>query len=277
MILVQNKAERKPSSACTDASCAAPVHHATGTISSAGDSPTRIAILTDIHANLPALTAVLAEVRRHGCERIYHAGDLIDIGPYPAEVVDLARACDMICVRGNHEAWLMGDAPVGLGKGLRDQDEMEHEQWTLSRLDQAQRDFICAMPPIISETIDRVHLSVVHFALAADGRSISDVSPRWSDDRILDLFARTPGALVCFGHLHDRRFNRIYRGRRFLNPGAVGCSHRGEASFATVDISGGRFTIAEHRVAYERGPLLAAFDVLDVPARDFIRKVFFGV
>jgi len=210
-----------------------------GRVHPSPDGATRIAILTDIHANLPALTAVLSEVRRLGCGRIYHAGDLIDIGPYPAEVVDLARACDMICVRGNHEAWLMGDAPVGLGKGLRDQAEMEHEQWTLSRLDQAQRDFIRGMPPIVRETIDSVHFSVVHFALAADGRSISDVSPLWSDARILDLFARTPGALICFGHLHERRFNRTYRGRRFLNPGAVGCSPRGEARFATVDIAGG--------------------------------------
>lgn len=237
---------------------------------------TRIAVLTDIHANLPALTAVLPEVRRLDCERIYHAGDLVDIGPYPAEVVDLARACGMICVRGNHEAWLMGDAPVGLGQGLRDESEMEHEQWTLSQLDPAQRDFIRRMPPIIKETIDGVHLSVVHFALAADGCSISDVNPRWSDGRILDLFAGTPGALVCYGHLHERCFNGRHRGRHFLNPGAVGCSHRGEARFATVDITAGRFAIAEHRVAYEREPLLAAFDVFEVPARDFIRKVFFG-
>lgn len=43
----------------------------------------RIAILADVHANLPALTAVLADAREHGCERIYHAGDLIGIGPYP--------------------------------------------------------------------------------------------------------------------------------------------------------------------------------------------------
>lgn len=248
-----------------------------GCVRPSPNSATRVALLTDVHANLPALTAVLAEVGRLGCERIYHAGDLVDIGPYPAEVVDLARVRGMICVRGNHEAWLMGDAPAGLGKGLRDENEMQHELWTLSQLDQAQRDFICAMPPIISETIDGVHLSMVHFALAADGRSISDVSPRWSDTRILDLFARTPGALICFGHLHERRFNRTYRGRHYLNPGAVGCSHRGEARFATVDIAGGRFAIAEHRVAYERGPLLAAFDVLEVPARDFIRKVFFGV
>lgn len=52
----------------------------------------RVAILADVHANLPALTAALADARTNQCERVYHAGDLIGIGPYPAEVVDLARA-----------------------------------------------------------------------------------------------------------------------------------------------------------------------------------------
>ena len=44
-----------------------------------------------------------------------------------------------------------------------------------------------------------------------------------------------------------------------------------------VKIADGHFMIEERRVAYERGPLLARYDELEVPARDFIRKVFFGV
>jgi hypothetical protein len=71
----------------------------------------RIAILANVHANLPALTAVLADARQRGCERVYHAGDLIAAGPYPAEVVDLARANGMICVQGNHEAWVTTGLP----------------------------------------------------------------------------------------------------------------------------------------------------------------------
>ena len=67
----------------------------------------RIAMLADSHANLPALTAVLEDIHRRGCERIYHAGDLIAIGPYPAEVVDLAMANGMRCVLGNHDELLL--------------------------------------------------------------------------------------------------------------------------------------------------------------------------
>jgi len=47
-------------------------------------SSVRIATLADVHANLPALPAVLADAHARGCERIYHAGDLIGIGPCPA-------------------------------------------------------------------------------------------------------------------------------------------------------------------------------------------------
>jgi putative phosphoesterase len=236
----------------------------------------RIAILADAHANLPALSAALADARRCGCERVYHAGDLIAIGPYPAEVVDLARSSGMACVQGNHDAWVTTGLPSDPIPGLQDDDELMHQHWTHSRLDKARRDFVRGLPHAISETISGVRLVVVHFALAADGCSFRDVSPRWGDAEILDLFADTPGALVCFGHLHERRFNRDYDGRHFLNPGAVGCSHRSEASYAVVDVTNGSFAIEERRVAYERGPLLARYDELEVPARNFIRKAFFG-
>jgi putative phosphoesterase len=237
----------------------------------------RIAILADVHANLPALSAVLADAQQRGCEQIYHAGDLIAIGPYPAEVVDLARASGMICVQGNHEAWVTTGLPPDPVPGLQDDGELMHQHWTHSRLDRARRDFIRGLPWAISETIQGVRLTVVHFALAVDGRSLKDVSPRWDDAGILDLFTDTPGDLVCFGHLHERRFNREYHGRHFLNPGAAGCSRRPEATYAIIEMADGHFAIEERQVTYEREALLARYDALEIPARAFIRKVFFGV
>lgn len=240
-------------------------------------SSVRIAILADVHANLPALTAVLTDAQVCGCERIYHAGDLIGIGPYPGEVVDLARSSGMRCVQGNHEAWVTTGLPPDPVPGLQDDDELLHQHWTHSRLDRPRRDFVRGLPHAISETIHGVHLTVVHFALAADGRSLVAVSPRWGDAEILDLFADTSGDMICFGHLHERRFNCAYQGQRFLNPGATGCSQRPEAAYAIVDIADGRCEIAEQRVTYDRSALLARYDALEIPARDFIRKAFFGV
>lgn len=84
----------------------------------------RIALLADIHANLPALTAVLADIQPRGCERLYHAGDLIAIGPYPAEVVDLAMSTGMRCVQGNHDELLLKGIPQDPTPGMHDDERM---------------------------------------------------------------------------------------------------------------------------------------------------------
>ena len=236
----------------------------------------RIAMLADSHANLPALTAVLEDIYRRGCERIYHAGDLIAIGPYPAEVVDLAMANGMRCVLGNHDELFLKGIPLDPTPGM-DDDELRHQHWTHSRLDKGRRDFIRGFPYSLREEIEGVKLTVVHFALTREGDGFRSVNPRGSDEEILGLFGDTPGELVCFGHLHGRRFNREFSGRHFLNPGAVGCSYQAEACYAMLDLSGGSFAIEECRVKYERGALLERYRELEIPAREVILRVFFGV
>ena len=68
----------------------------------------RIAVFTDVHANLPALRAALEAIRARGCEAVFSTGDAIAIGPYPAECLDLLLGTPGIeCVKGNHEAWLV--------------------------------------------------------------------------------------------------------------------------------------------------------------------------
>lgn len=183
----------------------------------------------------------------------------------------------MRCVQGNHEAWVTTGLPPDPIPGLMDEDELLHQHWTHSCLNRPRRDFIRGLPFMICETIQGVRLTVVHCALTADGCTRMEVNPRWDAAAILDLFAETPGDLICFGHLHERRFNCEYQGRRFLNPGAASCSHRSAAAYAIVDIADGPCEIAEQRVTYDRSALVARYDALEIPARDFIRKVFFGV
>jgi len=240
-----------------------------------GDT-TRLAILSDIHANLPALDVVLADIGRLACDRIYHAGDLIGIGPYPAEVVDLARDTGLRCVQGNHDQLLTTGIPLAPTPNM-DDGELMHQHWTHSRLHLAHRDFIRAFPYLRRETIDGVDLTVVHFALTAAGNSFKRVSPGGSDEEILRSFDETPGTLVCFGHLHSRQFNRQFAGRHFLSAGGVGCSHDSTAAYAVLDLHGGAFEVELRKVKYERGALLKRYDELEVPARESIRKAFFGV
>lgn len=237
----------------------------------------RIAALADVHANLPALRAVLDDAARCGCDRIYHAGDLIAIGPYPAEVVDLARASGMQCVQGNHEEWLARGLPPDPTPAM-DDEELRHQHWTHSRLDAARRNYLRTLPYVIDEVLDGLRVIVVHFALDADGneRRFSSIDFRSKDEEVLDAFSAPPGSLVCFGHLHGRRIFRERGGCLFLNPGTVGCGREPVADYAVVRIERGRCTVEDRRVPYDRTTLLARYDELEVPARDSIRRQFFG-
>ena len=67
----------------------------------------RLALVSDIHSNLEALEAVFADIEDYGCERIYCLGDIIDYGPNPVEVLDLAMEKFDMCLLGNHEEAVM--------------------------------------------------------------------------------------------------------------------------------------------------------------------------
>lgn len=75
----------------------------------------KIAIISDIHGNLPALEAVLADIRARGIELIYNLGDLIGKGPHSAEVVDVCRQVCQVVVRGNWDEYVpqVENNPIG--------------------------------------------------------------------------------------------------------------------------------------------------------------------
>lgn len=72
----------------------------------------KIGIITDIHSNSIALEKILRYFEKEGCEKIICCGDIIGIGPFPEETVQLVRGIkDLIAVRGNHEEYLLGELP----------------------------------------------------------------------------------------------------------------------------------------------------------------------
>ena len=67
----------------------------------------RIALLADVHGNLPALEAVMEGIRRHKPDRIISLGDQVNLGPSPKEVLSLLRAENVECISGNHERYIL--------------------------------------------------------------------------------------------------------------------------------------------------------------------------
>ena len=72
----------------------------------------KIAVLTDVHGNLPALQAAMRAIRREDADAIFHTGDAIGIGPFPAECLELllgTPGVHLIC--GNHDSWFSTGIP----------------------------------------------------------------------------------------------------------------------------------------------------------------------
>lgn len=155
----------------------------------------RTLILTDIHANLPALKAVLMDAGEF--ERLVFLGDLANFGPHPAECVDLLRKYEPVCVIGNHDEQIVSMAPRNFW-----------DLWAQNHLSSNQLEWISGFVPHL--VIDG-HILAIHGVYNVD----YDILPNTPDWKIVDAFKDhvTPGIdEVWFGHYHydiDRVINGI--------------------------------------------------------------------
>ncbi len=94
----------------------------------------KIGIFQDIHANLPALKKGIEVFREKQCEKIFHVGDLIGIGPHPKEVFDLAYSIpEMEFIMGNHDHWYGFGLPSPI-PGYMNNEEVAHHKWTHNQI-----------------------------------------------------------------------------------------------------------------------------------------------
>lgn len=102
----------------------------------------RIAVLSDIHSNLEALDAVLADARSAGYDLLCSLGDIVGYGPSPAECVDLVQSLAAVSLSGNH------DAAVVRLTSIEEFNEFARSviEWTVSQLDAAQIEYLTMLP-----------------------------------------------------------------------------------------------------------------------------------
>ena len=221
-----------------------------------GETVSRIAVISDIHSNLQALTAVLERIDALDVDGLYCLGDIVGYGANPVECVDLVRARVAGAVQGNHDA-LIADPSLRLDFNVYSLAAVDHNRALLSR-----------------DRLDWLHRLPTR--LRPDERTQFVHGPPGDRDRYLvfldDLLEAATALLeddgpgVCFfGHTHHQvLFDgqsllrpqpgevRVDPARRVLiNPGSVGQPRDGDprAGFAVLDRE--RDVVAFHRVAYD--------------------------
>lgn len=178
----------------------------------------RIALLSDLHANLPFAEAAVRAARVLSSDRIVHLGDAIDLGPWPSETLDFLQSEDVIMLKGNHEEYSVAGIPQSMQEAL-DPAVLDHMAWTRARLRVDQIATMATLPLKLVRRIDRFTIRYQHFMI--DAGRVSDRRLDTHEAGPVDAFAIGENEIVCFGHTHRREWS--YReGRGYLNPGATG-------------------------------------------------------
>jgi predicted phosphodiesterase len=181
----------------------------------------RVAVLNDIHGNLPALEAVLAEVE---ADLIVVGGD-VGPGPLVSECLELLAPLNARYVMGNGDRELIdldpgSNAPAAL------------LEWCQERLTSADRDRLAAFEPTVS--VDGVLFC--HGSPRSDTETITAVSP---EERLAPMFEGVAEAVIVCGHTHHQ-FDRAVLVKRLLNAGSVGMPYEDEAAAYWLVLENGK-------------------------------------
>jgi putative phosphoesterase len=195
----------------------------------------RVAVITDIHANLPALEAVLQAIEWTDVDAVYCGGDLVGYGPWPNEVCRLIEERGIPTIYGNYD-YAIGRDLEDCGCAYRDPHDRElGEQsvaWTLEHTDAQSKAFMRELPFDLRFELASKRIRLVHGSPRKVNEYLFGDKPTRTFERIAAL---ADCDVLVFGHTH-KPWIREYGGVLFVNCGSIGKPKDGDprAAFAVL-------------------------------------------
>jgi len=236
----------------------------------------RYALISDIHANLPALEAVLADVdRRSDVDATFHLGDLVGYCPWPNETVALLRERGIAGIAGNYDSTTGTDYPhCGCRYENAEQEALSHRsyEWTRAHVTPGTKRFLATLPFRVDLRPGGGHLSGGPRVILVHGAPTLNTL-YWTEDRpdsfctqMAGIAGAKPGDVLAFGHTH-RPWHRVVENVHFLNTGSVGKPKDGDwrAGYVLLSIGSGETVPEFVRVEYDVERTMAAIRASDLP------------
>jgi putative phosphoesterase len=243
----------------------------------------RTAIFSDVHANLPALEAVRADIEATGVDARYGLGDLVGYAPWPNEVLERLRDEGFPIVMGNYDDGTAFDREeCGCGYNTPAEQALGDRSfaWTKAHVSATHRDRLATLRPEIRFEVDGLRFLLVH----GSPRLINEYL---YEDRAEATFARIAAdadadIIVC-GHTH-RPYDKTVAGVRFVDVGSAGKPKDGDprGCWALLETGPGGLTVEFRRVTYDVEQAASAILASDLPsefadqlreARGYLRPV----
>jgi predicted phosphodiesterase len=237
----------------------------------------RIAVLSDIHGNLPALEAVLRAVAPY--DAVWQLGDIVGYGPQPNEVVERLVAESAIGVRGNHDSAALGD----LATDAFNDDARAAIEWTAERLSESARGWLAGLPRrrdeqgftlthgsprdptweyIFSAPIARANFAAFLTSHCLVGHTHVPLVFREDDGKVQEIDVRDGATLAL-----DKR-------RTIINPGSVGQPRDGDPRACAMILDTDSRTLRWHRVEYPVQRVQRLMADRSMPARLVLRLAY---
>ena len=221
----------------------------------------KYALISDIHANLPALEAVLEHIgRQSGIAATYHLGDLVGYAPWPNETVALIRNSGISGVAGNYDSTVGADYKhCGCRYENPRQEELSHLSygWTRRQVSPQTKAFLAGLPFRIDLLPNGGHTAGPRVILVHGTPTLNTLY--WTQDRPDDfclkmaaLAGAKSGDVIAFGHTHIP-WQRQVGGIHFVNTGSVGRPKDGDwrAGYVVLERGAHGIKVEHHRVEYD--------------------------
>lgn len=222
----------------------------------------KIGLISDVHGNIVALEKVFNEFRRIGVEKVLCAGDIIGLGPHPEEAVQfLINQDDVICVRGNHEGYLLDGIPKIIHARPMTDEETNHHKWIHNNLSEESKIYLNSLPKTLMIEVENKKIFMAHYPISKFGIYKEFIkSPNLEQSE--KLFDDVDADICIYGHTHIFCKNEDDK-KLYLNLEALGCP------IGTNFAKAGVLEIDGEKVEY--GPINISYDVEKV--KEEIKKL----
>ncbi|MBF0569270.1 MAG: YfcE family phosphodiesterase [Candidatus Omnitrophica bacterium] len=226
----------------------------------------KIAILSDVHANLPALQAVIVDARSRQVNEFWNLGDMVGFSPFPNETIALLQQTCAQHIVGNYDLKVLSAERIAkMRKTQKDADKLFSFEWTHQHLSPESVSFIKSLAETERVKVKGQRVLLTHGSPEGIEDGLADTTPL---ARFEALALNSKADIILCGHTH-RFFQKKVAGVFFVNPGSVGRPFDGDtrASYAILEITDQGVTAELFRVSYDVQGLAAEMKALQFPAR----------
>ena len=210
----------------------------------------RVALLGDVHANLPALEAVLDHMQAQDIQQIWNVGDFVGYGAFPNEVIQVLRSADAVSIVGNYDLKVVHfPEKENKWRKSKQSDKFRAFQWAYQELTSENRRYLAKLPEEVRMRAGGRRVLLTHGSPASNEEHLTSET---SDERLAFLLQEGRAEVMICGHSHQP-FARQVGEAWVINTGSVGRPGDGDprACYATLVINKKGLTVQHYRVEYD--------------------------